>query len=442
MKLISWNIRGLNGLRKGRILKNMLKQEKPSILFLQETKCNSTILERIATKAWPGGLVTAVDSQGASRGLAILWDAHIIQLNNIQDNKNFIQATFHLSSTNAHGLLTNVYFPQDTVQKSQLLNTLSELNSDRPFPLWISGGDYNMITSKEEKKGSRSNTNNEDSLLKDFINSNWLMDIPTSNGIFTWTNKRAGVQQIASRLDRFLISDNATHIGGEFTASILPFSGSDHWPIELQWNRPGNNLRCPFCFEEFWLSHPKFDKLVKSSWTNFNPSEGSKMARFQQKLKFLKRAIKQWNHKGEKIETHEGIEKEFINYFKKAHQEPDFNRLPAINQITQNIPKVITEEHNSLLIKPINLQEVQEAVQHMKEGKVPGPDGFTANFFHRFWDLIKNEVWQVGEESRELRWMYPGLNATFVALVPKGEDANTPNKYRPIALCNMIYKIV
>jgi len=185
MKLISWNIRGLNGPRKGRILKNMLKQEKPSILFLQETKCNSTILERIATKAWLGGLVTVIDAQGASRGLAILWDARIIQLNNIQDNKNFIQATFHLSSTNAHGLLTNVYFPEDTVQKSQLLNTLSELNSDRPFPLWISGGDYNMIASKEEKKGGRSNTNNEDSLLKEFINSNWLMDIPTSNGIFT-----------------------------------------------------------------------------------------------------------------------------------------------------------------------------------------------------------------------------------------------------------------
>eukprot|EP00253_Pinus_taeda_P005730 PITA_05730 len=219
-------------------------------------------------------LVTTVDAQGASGGLAILWDAHIIQLNNIQANKNFIQATFHLSGTNAHGLLTNVYFPQDTVQKSQLLNTLSELNSDRPFPLWISGGDYNMIASKEEKKGGRSNTNNEDSLLKEFINSNWLMDIPTSNGIFTWTNKQAGVQQIASRLDRFLISDNATHIGGEFTASILPFSGLDHWPIELQWNRPGNNLRRPFHFEEFWLSHPKFDKLVRSSWTNFNPSEG------------------------------------------------------------------------------------------------------------------------------------------------------------------------
>ena len=120
MKLISWNIRGLNGPKKGRILKNMLKQEKPSILFLQEMKCSSTILEKIAAKAWLGGLVTAVDAQGASGGLAILWDARTIHLNNILANKNFTQATFHLSGTNARGFLTNVYFPQDTTQKSEI----------------------------------------------------------------------------------------------------------------------------------------------------------------------------------------------------------------------------------------------------------------------------------------------------------------------------------
>jgi len=75
MKLISWNIRGLNSPRKGRLLKNMLMQEEPNILVLQETKCNSIVLEKIADKAWPGGLVTVVDAQGASGGLVVLWDA-------------------------------------------------------------------------------------------------------------------------------------------------------------------------------------------------------------------------------------------------------------------------------------------------------------------------------------------------------------------------------
>ena len=89
-------------------------EEKPTILFLQETKCNSTFLEKIVAKVWPGGLVTTVDAQGVSGGLAVLWDARTIQLKNIHANKNFIQAIFHIIGTNIHGHLTNVYFPQET----------------------------------------------------------------------------------------------------------------------------------------------------------------------------------------------------------------------------------------------------------------------------------------------------------------------------------------
>lgn len=52
------------------------------------------------------------------------------------------------------------------------------------------------------------------------------------------------------------------------------------------------------------------------------------------------------------------------------------------------------------------------------------------------------EVWQVVEESQSLRWMFPGVSSTFIALVPKVDMPSTPDKYMPIALCNIIYKIV
>lgn len=131
MKLISWNIRGLNGPKKGRLVKNMIMEEKPAILFLQETKCNQVVLEKVVAKAWPGGLVTAVEAQGASGGLAILWDARLIQLDNIHANRNFIQATFHLIGTNISGHITNVYFPQEIQQKADILEALTQLNADR-----------------------------------------------------------------------------------------------------------------------------------------------------------------------------------------------------------------------------------------------------------------------------------------------------------------------
>lgn len=193
MKLLSWNIIGLNGPGKGRLLKNLIMQEKPQIIFLQETKCNSSALERIATKAWTGCLSVAVDADGASRGLEIIWDARTIKLSNFHAARNFISAIFHITGTNIHGHLTNVYFPQDAMHKIEILNTLSVINSERMHPIWIAGGDFNMITNLEEKRGGRISSIKEGISLKEFIQNNWLIDLPFNNGLFTWNKKRAGM---------------------------------------------------------------------------------------------------------------------------------------------------------------------------------------------------------------------------------------------------------
>lgn len=142
------------------------------------------------------------------------------------------------------------------------------------------------------------------------------------------------------------------------------------------------------------------------------------------------------------MERHEDIEKEFLIHFSQVHQEPDINRGPSIEKITRNVPRLIKEEHNELLLKPIQPLEVDTSISQLKEGKVPGPDGFTSTFFHKFWELIKLEVWEVVEESRVNHWLLPSLNTTFIALVPKEESSIKPDKFRPIALCNVIYKII
>jgi len=198
MKLLYWNIRGLNCPRKTQILKNMIKQENPQVLFLQETKCDSNILDRLAAKFWPGCHNIAVDANGASGGLAIIWDSRAIKLNNFHAHRNFLQANFHIIGTNQHGLMTNVYFPQDTSSKENILHSVSAVNHNRLYPLWIAGGDFNMITRQEEKRVGRCRGSQEGLILKNFTQNNWLIDLPFNNGIFTWSNRWTGNQQIAS----------------------------------------------------------------------------------------------------------------------------------------------------------------------------------------------------------------------------------------------------
>ena len=78
----------------------------------------------------------------------------------------------------------------------------------------------------------------------------------------------------------------------------------------------------------------------------------------------------------------------------------------------------------------------------MASGKAPGPDGLTVEFFKACWDLVKLDVWAVVENWRRSSYILKSLNSTFIALIPKEEDAYTPSKFRPIALCNVLYKII
>eukprot|EP00253_Pinus_taeda_P035129 PITA_35129 len=81
------------------------------------------------------------------------------------------------------------------------------------------------------------------------------------------------------------------------------------------------------------------------------------------------------------------------------------------------------------------MEEVGEAVKSMPNDKAPGPDGFIINFYKACWPTIKTKVWEVVEDSRRSCSILKSLNSTFLALIPKEEEANSPEKFRPIALC-------
>jgi hypothetical protein len=56
--------------------------------------------------------------------------------------------------------------------------------------------------------------------------------------------------------------------------------------------------------------------------------------------------------------------------------------------------------------------------------------------------LIRVEVWEIIEDSRSIGQVLQALNVTFLTLIPKEGKAHHPKQFRPIALCNVIYKLL
>ena len=56
--------------------------------------------------------------------------------------------------------------------------------------------------------------------------------------------------------------------------------------------------------------------------------------------------------------------------------------------------------------------------------------------------MVKEEVVEIVEESRKKNGVLKDFNAMFLSLIPKETGAERPDKFRPIALCNVVYKII
>lgn len=106
---------------------------------------------------------------------------------------------------------------------------------------------------------------------------------------------------------------------------------------------------------------------------------------------------------------HSKIEEELLKYYQDLLMEPKKDRTESIQRVIGHIPSLVTLEKNAALTRPITQEEVDQAVKTMPPGKAPGPDGFTPDFFYHSWDLVRQEVWEVVEESRASGLVLPAL---------------------------------
>ena len=85
----------------------------------------------------------------------------------------------------------------------------------------------------------------------------------------------------------------------------------------------------------------------------------------------------------------ESIATVVVSYFEKLYT----TSFPShISKVTNTIPTRVTDEMNQSLIKEFIREEVVIALQQMHPTKAPGPDGMSAIFFQKYWDIVGNDV--------------------------------------------------
>eukprot|EP00253_Pinus_taeda_P004070 PITA_04070 len=289
----------------------------------EETKIYFQQIEEIIDKNKLHYEVMGQDAIGSAGGIAILWNPNDIILDSWTSMSRILTGLGRIVGTKEQVVISGVYGPSSPGKKENFLNSMKIIRRLYPEAAWIIGGDFNLIRSLEEKKGGIRKMDHFMDKFNELIEDLRLLDIQTINGICTWNNRRGGKNQIASRLDRFLVSEGIMNKDIFVEAKVMPSLGSDHWPIRLEVDIKVNRGKRPFRFEAFWLRDPEFIKRVEEWWRQSTIQGKGKMHTFQLKLKELKGRIKKWNKEefGNIMEDKQKLEKEMESLQQKMIME-------------------------------------------------------------------------------------------------------------------------
>lgn len=256
MKILSWNVRGLNNPRTFRVVLDVLRRRSPDVIFLSEIRCDHSRIVALKTSLNLFNCFS-VSSQWAGGGICILWNANV-DISIISSSPYFIDTNVSFDSKNWR--FTGFYGQPEAHKRTESWSLLKSLYSDNNDP-WLVSGDLNEIMWQKEKKGGNLRNSNQLLDFRETLDECGLSDLGFIGDPFTWCNKWKNKDPIFCRLDKFVGNSSFINLVSNISNLHLDWCRSDHRPIELSISVSASRKRSKgmprrFKFEEHWSSHP------------------------------------------------------------------------------------------------------------------------------------------------------------------------------------------
>ena len=129
----------------------------------------------------------------------------------------------------------------------------------------------------------------------------------------------------------------------------------------------------------------------------------------------------------------------FVEFYTRLFTQSHSHDL---DRVLEGVKRIVTADMNVELVKPYCMEEVDIAIKQMAPLKAPRPNGMPPFFYQSFWQHIGLEVTEAVLSCLNSGTLLKSINHTFINLIPKVSNLENVSKFRPISLCNVIYKII
>jgi ribonuclease HI len=187
--------------------------------------------------------------------------------------------------------------------------------------------------------------------------------------------------------------------------------------------------------QEFWALKSRVNWLIDGDRNTKFFHISTLVRRRRNKILCLKDGSGYWCSQAHEVEDMVQL------FFKSLFQTSHSSSLEAQDFLPTTIINISSADSDALS-SPISDDEIKSALFSMKPFKAPGPDGFHAGFYQRCWSIVGESVISVIKNIFSSVSFPAGFNNTLIALVPKCVGPESLTQYRPISLCNSIYKTI
>ena len=137
-------------------------------------------------------------------------------------------------------------------------------------------------------------------------------------------------------------------------------------------------------------------------------------------------------------EDEEEVRSKVVHFYQSLYTEFDTWR-PSMDGLEFSS---IGEDERLELERVFSKEEVVKVLQEMEGDKAPGPDGFTMAFFQKCWNIVEIDVMAFFDHFHRSAEFVRSLNASFLSLIPKKNNALNIKDFRPISLIGSVYKLL
>lgn len=277
-KVLAWNCRGTGSPDTLRAIVRMIRDHKPDILFLMETRVSSTRVRYLLKNSSFTNLA-AIEARGFSGGLWVFWNETTTPLRVLSYTAQAMNVGI-LKDGQVDLVLTLVYASPTFSIRQQFHQYIETISPIIHVP-WLIIGDFNQVTCQEDKRGGRPVRGAEVDCMLQMIDRCNLIKVGFTGPSFTWSNGQFGRRHIEQRLDQAWCNDLWLRKFPTALLHHLPRTHSDHHPLLLICNvdRPPLPTHRTFRFQACWIAHKEFTPFIQSAW---NPIAGNLQSTLQQ----------------------------------------------------------------------------------------------------------------------------------------------------------------